>query len=66
MAFRKTYHYPVLLTAVLVILFAVSGCGKKSEPAAARSKDVKCTTGQAGLQTVPPRRTRSRDQPEPG
>jgi RND family efflux transporter MFP subunit len=53
MAFRKTYHYPVLLTAVLVILLAVSGCGKKSETAAARGKDVKCTTGQAGLQTVP-------------
>ena len=53
MAFRKPYHYPVLLTAVLVILLAVSGCGKKSEPAGARGKDVKGTTGQASLQTVP-------------
>ena len=53
MSFRKTFHYPILLTAFLVILLAVTGCGKKSEPAATRGKDVKGTTGQASLQTVP-------------
>ena len=53
MSFRKTYHYAVLLTAVLVILLVVSGCGKKSETDTASGKDVKGTTGQASRQTVP-------------
>ena len=53
MAFRKSIQYPVLLAAVLAILLAVSGCGKKSDTAAARGKDVKGTTGQVRLQDVP-------------
>ena len=53
MLFRKNTHHPVLLTAALVILLAVSGCGKKTDTKASSSKDVKGTTGQAVLQMVP-------------
>ncbi|MEN8006780.1 MAG: efflux RND transporter periplasmic adaptor subunit [Candidatus Krumholzibacteriota bacterium] len=53
MSLRNTTRYAVTLTAILVILMAVSGCGKKSETAAARGQDVQGTTGQASLQEVP-------------
>ncbi len=53
MAIRKSIQYPVLLAAVLAVLLVVSGCGKKSDTVAARGKDVKGETGQAGLQEVP-------------
>ena len=53
MAFRKSTRYPVLLTVIFAVLLVVSGCGKKSDTAAVRGKDVKGETGQASLQSVP-------------
>jgi len=53
MAFRNTTRHPVLLTAVLVVLLAAAGCGKKSDTAPARGRDVKGETGQAQLREIP-------------
>jgi RND family efflux transporter MFP subunit len=53
MSFRNNTRVLVLLTAVLAILLAVGGCGKKNETAASRSKDVRGVTGQATLEEVP-------------
>ena len=50
---RKIISNPVLLTAVLVFLLAVSGCGKKTDTTAASSKDVKGVTGRASLTEIP-------------
>ena len=54
MSSRTNISNPVLLTAVLVFLLAVSGCGKKTDTTAAQSKDVKGITGQASLTEIPP------------
>jgi RND family efflux transporter MFP subunit len=53
MSFRNSIQIPALMTAVLVVLLAVSGCGKKHETAASQSKDVKGVTAQASLEDVP-------------
>ncbi len=53
MSSRYNLHTPVLLTAVLVFLLAVSGCGKKTDTTAAQSKDVKGATGKASLSEIP-------------
>jgi RND family efflux transporter MFP subunit len=53
MSFRNNIRVPLLLSAVLVVLLAVSGCGKKTATADSQSKDVRGTTGMASLEEVP-------------
>ena len=53
MSLRNNTRVLVPLTAVLAILLAVGGCGKKNETAVAQSKNVKGVTGQATLEEVP-------------
>jgi len=55
MSFRKSIQSHVLPLTVLSVLLVVSGCGKKSETAAAHGKDVKGETVLISVQTVPRR-----------
>ncbi len=55
MSFRKSIQSPLLPLTVLAVMLVVTGCGKKSDTAEARGKDVKGETVLISLQTVPRR-----------